>query len=133
MNPWLYFYLLCPPPHLPFLLSISLLPYALTTPSYCIFPLQIIAGMTAAAVSFLMSGLLQIYVTSYHGDDCHGGISIAWQLPQLFFISIAEAIVCVTGLEFAYSQAPPQYRSAHHLKPCRSKKWLYFFIGSKCR
>jgi dipeptide/tripeptide permease len=66
--------------------------------------------MVCAGISFLLSGLLQIYVSSYPHDDCHGDTSIAWQLPQLFFISIAEAIVCVTGLEFAYSQAPPQYR-----------------------
>lgn len=66
--------------------------------------------MSSAALSFLMSGLLQLYVSGYHDDDCHGNISIAWQLPQLFLISIAEAIVCVTGLEFAYSQASPQHR-----------------------
>ena len=68
--------------------------------------------MTSAALSFLLSGLLEVYVTRYPHDDCHGDVSIAWQLPQLFFISIAEAIVCVTGLEFAYSQAPLAYRSA---------------------
>ena len=67
--------------------------------------------MTSAALSFLLSGLLEVYVTRYPHDDCHGDVSIAWQLPQLFFISIAEAIVCVTGLEFAYSQAPLAYRS----------------------
>ena len=51
------------------------------------------AGMTSAALSFLLSGLLEVYVTRYPHDDCHGDVSIAWQLPQLFFISIAEAIV----------------------------------------
>ncbi len=66
--------------------------------------------MVAAILSFLMSGLLEIYVRGYQGEDCHGNISLAWQLPQLFFISIAEVTVCVTGLEFAYSQAPLQYR-----------------------
>lgn len=71
---------------------------------------QLIVGMTSAALSFLMSGLLEVYVRSYQFDDCRGNVSIAWQLPQLLFISIAEVMVCVTGLEFAYSQAPPQYR-----------------------
>ncbi len=52
---------------------------------------------------------------SYPAADCHGEVSIAWQLPQIALISVAEAIVCVTGLEFAYSQAPTQYRLDHHL------------------
>ena len=33
-----------------------------------------------------------------------------WQLPQLLLISFAEVLVSVTGLEFAYSQAPPDFR-----------------------
>ena len=67
--------------------------------------------MVSAALSFLLSGLLEVYVAGYPGDDCRGQVSIAWQLPQIGLISVAEAIVCVTGLEFAYSQAPSQYRS----------------------
>ena len=59
-----------------------------------------------------MAGLLQIYVNSYQFDDCHGNVSIAWQVPQLILMSFAEVIVAVTGMEFAYSQAPPRFRSA---------------------
>ena len=67
--------------------------------------------MVAAALSFLMSGLLQIYLPE--SDDvpyCRGNINIMWQLPQLLLISFAEVLVSVTGLEFAYSQAPPDFR-----------------------
>ena len=68
--------------------------------------------MVAAALSFLMSGLLQLYLPTESSDVpyCHGDISIMWQLPQLLLISFAEVLVSVTGLEFAYSQAPPDFR-----------------------
>ena len=77
-------------------------------------PLQLVGGMVAAALSFLMSGLLQIYLPeSSSVPYCHGDISIMWQLPQLLLISFAEVLVSVTGLEFAYSQAPPDFRYIH--------------------
>jgi len=78
-------------------------------------PIQMVTGMLAAVLSFLMSGLLQLYVGGYSRDDCHGNVNLMWQLPQVLLISVAEVMVCVTGLEFAYSQAPPQYRSAWQL------------------
>ena len=69
--------------------------------------------MILAALSFLMSGLLQIYVHLPHGRPyCHGDVNLAWQLPQLVLISFAEILVSVTGLELAYSHAPPDLRSA---------------------
>jgi hypothetical protein len=33
-------------------------------------------------------------------------ISILWQIPQYFVISVAEVLFSITGYEFAYSQAP---------------------------
>ena len=41
-------------------------------------------------------------------------MSLAWQLPQLVLISFAEILVSVTGLELAYSQAPPDLRSVEN-------------------
>lgn len=49
-----------------------------------------------------MAGLLQIYL-SEPDVDCHGDVSIAWQLPQLFLLALGDVLVFVTGLEFAYS------------------------------
>ncbi len=65
--------------------------------------------MVCAALSFLMSGLLQLYLHD-PATACHGDVNIAWQLPQLLLISFAEVLVAVTGLEFAYSQAPQDFR-----------------------
>ena len=57
------------------------------------------------------TGLLQVYVHLPEGRaPCHGDVSLAWQLPQLVLISFAEILVSVTGLELAYSQAPPDLR-----------------------
>ena len=73
--------------------------------------MQMVVGMICAALSFLMSGLLQLYLVQLPRElDCHGNINIAWQLPQIVLISFAEVLVTVTGLEFAYSQAPPNFR-----------------------
>ena len=67
------------------------------------------AGMAAAALSFLFACLLQIYLDE-SDSSCHGQVSIAWQAPQLVLISFAEVLVSVTGLEFAYSQSPSEMR-----------------------
>ncbi|CAI8054280.1 Probable peptide transporter ptr2 [Geodia barretti] len=73
---------------------------------------KLVAGMLFAAFSFLMSGLLQLYIHLPPGrEHCHGDVSLAWQLPQLVLISFAEILVSVTGLELAYSQAPPDLRN----------------------
>ena len=70
---------------------------------------QLVTGMVAAALSFLFALLLQVYISD-PASPCHGEVSIAWQLPQILLISVAEVTVSVTGLEFAYSQAPPKLR-----------------------
>ena len=60
---------------------------------------------------FSLSALLQLYV--HPPSDrlpCHGDVSLGWQLPQIVLISFAEILVSVTGLELAYSQAPPDLR-----------------------
>ena len=64
--------------------------------------------MVCACLSFAFASLLQIYLKDV--DNCRGEVSILWQVPQLLLISLAEVLVAVTGLEFAYSQSPPSLR-----------------------
>ena len=63
---------------------------------------KLVIGMIAAALSFLFTLLLQLYI-SEPALPCRGVVSIAWQLPQILLISVAEVTVSVTELEFAYS------------------------------
>ena len=65
--------------------------------------------MVAITLSFFLAGLLQIYIVE-PTEECHGDVNIAWQLPQLFLLSFADVLVFVTGLEFAYTQSPPDLR-----------------------
>ena len=77
--------------------------------SVLIFTAHLICGMLAITLSFFLAGLLQIYITE-PSEECRGDVSIAWQLPQLFLLSFADVLVFVTGLEFAYTQSPPDLR-----------------------
>ena len=62
-------------------------------------------GMTFAAASFAVAAAIQVAVD--HGDPP----SIAWQLLAYLLLTAAEVMVSVTGLEFAYTQAPLSMKS----------------------
>jgi dipeptide/tripeptide permease len=38
-------------------------------------------------------------------------ISIVWQFPQVFVITVGEILLSITGFEFSYSQAPASMKS----------------------
>lgn len=80
------------------------------------------SGMFLTGCAFLLSGALQARVDRsiirivMDGtvkriecvDQC---VSILWQIPPYIVITAGEIMFSVTGLEFAYSQAPKSMKS----------------------
>jgi hypothetical protein len=66
-------------------------------------------GMLTAGFAFVAVGFLQMRIDALaaHGAKLHVG----WQLIPYFIITLAEVMVSITGLEFAYSQAPKKMKS----------------------
>ena len=63
------------------------------------------AGMGCASVSFVMVAIIQAVM------DAGARPSVLWQIPAYVFISMGEILVAVSGLELAYTQAPPGMKS----------------------
>ena len=62
-------------------------------------------GMALGATSFVIAGLLNIPVSA--GQR----ISVVWQVLPYIVLTVGEILVSVTGLEFAYTQAPLTMKS----------------------
>jgi POT family proton-dependent oligopeptide transporter len=62
------------------------------------------AGIVFSAVAWVIVGLIQLAI------DGGNAVSIAWQLLPYAFLTMGEVLVSATGLEFAYSQAPPSMK-----------------------
>jgi len=62
-------------------------------------------GMVLAGVSFVMVGVLQGFLDSGHS------LSIAWQVLPFLVLTCSEVMISITGLEFAYTQAPASMKS----------------------
>ncbi|MBR58406.1 MAG: hypothetical protein CMH54_10345 [Myxococcales bacterium] len=96
----------------PFLVML-LIPYTI----YGIYPLmnrfgidphplqRMTIGMLLAAFSFIPIALIQ------HKLDAGGSVHVAWQFLPFVIVTFAEVFVSITGLEFAYSQAPKRMKS----------------------
>jgi len=62
-------------------------------------------GMVLIAISFFWVGILQSRI------DLGEKINIGWQLGPWVILTAAEVMVSVTGLSFAYTQAPKEMKS----------------------
>src|SRR5262249_18301920 len=62
-------------------------------------------GCLGIAISFVMVGLYQNHL------DRGGSLSILWQLLAYVPLEIGEVMLSVTGLEFAYANAPARMKS----------------------
>ncbi|HET7560984.1 MAG TPA: oligopeptide:H+ symporter [Rhodanobacteraceae bacterium] len=63
-------------------------------------------GIALAALAWVAAGALQL---ALDGGDA---VSIAWQILPYALLTLGEVLVSATGLEFAYSQAPPSMKGA---------------------
>ena len=64
-------------------------------------------GMFLTSLSFVATALLQQHIA----DSPEGTVWAGWQVVQYTVLTIAEVMVSVTGLEFAYTQAPKRMKS----------------------
>ncbi|MCT4640876.1 MAG: POT family MFS transporter [Bacteriovoracaceae bacterium] len=63
------------------------------------------AGMFVAALSFVIVAIFQYTL------DGGTQLSVLWQVIPFLIITMAEVMVSITGLEFAYTQAPRSMKS----------------------
>jgi POT family proton-dependent oligopeptide transporter len=70
--------------------------------------LKMTVGMFLAAAAFAVAATLQTSIEAL-GDD--GKVHVLWQVFQYLVMTSAEVLVSVTGLEFAYTQAPRAMKS----------------------
>jgi proton-dependent oligopeptide transporter, POT family len=68
---------------------------------------RVTLGMFVTSLSFVATAMLHQHIV----DSPKGSVWIGWQLVQYTVITIAEVMVSVTGLEFAYTQAPKRMKS----------------------
>jgi POT family proton-dependent oligopeptide transporter len=64
-------------------------------------------GMFVGALSFAVIGGLQFWM-----DSTGEKINVMWQFFPYLIITIAEVMISITGLEFAYTQAPRSMKSS---------------------
>jgi dipeptide/tripeptide permease len=67
-------------------------------------------GMLLASLSFFISGLLES-VIQHRDEQGIEQIHVFWQLPQLTILAVAEILLSVTGLEFAYASSPERMKA----------------------
>ncbi len=74
--------------------------------NYKMTPLRRMSGgMVITASSFVSAALIQTAI------DAGGHPSVAWQVISYFLLTVSEIMISITGLEFAYTQAPRAMKS----------------------
>lgn len=68
---------------------------------------RITMGMFMAAIAFVVVAILQARIDT----EGTGKVWFIWQIIPYLLITIAEVLVSITGLEFAYTQAPKKMKS----------------------
>eukprot|EP01133_Synstelium_polycarpum_P007283 gene7283-8465_t len=69
--------------------------------------LRMTIGMWLTVAAFLVAMFIEIKID----NSAPLSVSIWLQLPQFFLLTWAELLISITGLEFAYSQAPSSMKS----------------------
>ncbi len=84
--------------------------YPLIGKVVAVTPLRKISiGMGMAAAAFALVAMIQEQILALEGTA--DKVPIAWQILPYFVMTQAEVMVSVTGLEFAYTQAPTRMKS----------------------
>ena len=71
--------------------------------------LRMTVGMFLTALSFAAIAIIQEWMDA--AQPRGGKVHVAWQLLPYFLLTVGEVLVSVTGLEFAYTQAPRTMKS----------------------
>ncbi|OFZ51310.1 MAG: hypothetical protein A2428_15855 [Bdellovibrionales bacterium RIFOXYC1_FULL_54_43] len=66
-------------------------------------------GMFLTAIAFACAAILQLQIEA--AALTGGKVHVLWQVVQYFIMTSAEVLVSITGLEFAYTQAPRAMKS----------------------
>lgn len=84
--------------------------------------LRITCGFLCASMAMAWTAFVQHLIYSsgpnyqFTNPPCstcqkYNNITVAWQIPSYFFIAISEIFAAITGLEYAYTQAPASMKS----------------------
>jgi len=68
-------------------------------------------GMFVASVAFVAVALIQYWIDASAAEVTENKVSVLWQILPYLLMTQAEVMVSITGLEFAYTQAPTRMKS----------------------
>ena len=68
-------------------------------------------GMFIASVAFVAVALIQYWIDASAAEVTENKVSVLWQILPYLLMTQAEVMVSITGLEFAYTQAPTKMKS----------------------